>query len=263
MIYFRDDLDQTLGLQIDSLKHTITISHSLTENDDDDSGICHDVTIAGVCNGKLTNGFQCIRCADLPTIGLCGDRSALSCLAEVAHVSVYHTSDNRLDTSLDFIRNYKGTLMGDCSEWRLCAVWVNPRETFFGYFNGDNREIECLSFSGCPFDIELSIPCAEGEPSNEPEDAYRKLFNMGSGQGETVRVIIHHNLTEKSAEVWTGKLDNGYDSENLKPGQRMLSVSYDEDGDIVLTRRYHDSDVDDETLPKLLVPKDFGTIFCL
>lgn len=263
MIYFRDDLDEILELQIDSLKHTISISHSLTESADDDSDVCHDVTIAGACDRKLVDGLQNVECDDLPAIRLCGDRSMLSCLAEVARVNIYHTGGNRLDTSLDFIRNYKSLLVGDYSGWRLCAVWVSPQETIFGYSNDGSCEREYLSFRECPFDIELKVPCAEGESSNEPEDAYNKLLAMGSEQEETVRVIIHHNLTEKSTEVWTGKLDGGYDRENLKPGQRMLSVSYDEDDDIVLTRRYHDADVDDETLPKLLVPKDFGIVFCL
>lgn len=263
MIYFRDDLDETLELQIDSLKHVVNINHSLIEdNDGDESGSCHDVTIAGVCNKELIKGLQNVECNDLPTIRLRGDEPMLGCLAEIARVNIYHTNSNRLDTSLDFIRNYKSILMGNHNQWRLCAVWVCPQETIFGYSN-DDSEVEYLCFKECFFSIELEVPCAKEESGNEPEDAYTKLFNMGSKREETTRVIIRQNLAEKSTEVWAGRLDGEYDRENLKPGQRMLSVSYDEDGDITLTRRYYDSDIDDNTLPKLLAPKDFGTIFCL
>lgn len=289
MIYFKDELSYAQEFRIDSERQMIEIRHFLDEDKDEDDSVDHDIVITGASIPETSDRAEEIRL-------LGNGKTPLSEIAKAARACIYHHNGGRATTSIEFMRNYKSILLGEYAGWELKEIIVRPTCTKLDYIDEDGTW-ERIIFEKCTFDLTFDIPCEKSADEEDEENMdgefgprfgklaefWRNRDNAAHGippssgkkQGYTEttpragqkhsnieRIIIRYDPDKERTEIWTGRVDEGINN-GLRQGQRMLSVEYDEDDDIVATRHYHEQDLSDELLELVLDYNSEQQIFCL
>ncbi len=179
---------------------------------------------------------------------------------------------------LDFLNHYHAILTGDRPGWRLYGVEVMDDciDLFYAYPQFDKCAV--IRLEKCPlylhFDVypedepeENSDDCRENCPTfgrrfwNRSEDEFRTQTRRPAPKPklEPTHVVVFYNGSHM--EVMTGDgVDSRYDKpiiDGMRVGRRALRISRDPfDGEMVAYRYYHQTDLTDELLAKIMTEDD-------